>query len=299
MTKLLLINEKSGSANALGVKNCIDAVEAAWPTSEIQLEVADGDPSSLVARASEFVDTQTEAEIALIAGDGTAAAVAGALRGSEAALAPLPGGTMNAFSRDLGYNADLLTAIGQLQGAKAVRVDIGMANDRAFLNNVVFGAYAVIASSRERLRDVDHIVEKADAVGEMVGALAHADVERYRLRIAGAEKVVVTNTIMAANNCYDGAGLLLPTRSRLDSGRLGLYVGKAKTPLDFLGILLDAFTANLPESDLIELYQCPSVEVSTDAGLLDATIDGESIETASPMMIRIIPKALKALAPGD
>ena len=296
---LVLINENSGGVSSVGVKACIDKLHSVLPSAKFDFEIHGGNPSPLVQRAQDAIKQKHADCIITIGGDGTIAAIADAVSAGEIPLATLPGGTMNAFSRDLGYDANLLNAIEQLGDVKETSVDLAYAGEFAFLNNVVFGAYTSVAFSREHVREVDGLVEKAEALAEVAGAIAFSDTEKYRITIGGDTKTVETNTVMVANNIYEGAEMLRPIRSRVDRGVLGLYIAQSKTPFDFLNVLFDAVSSGLTESDLINIRECKSCRIETESGVLEATIDGEALELPSPIELSIKPKALKVLAPAS
>ena len=298
-TKFLLINEKSGGVARAGVSACVKAVQATAPDADWQIEIANGEPAALTARAQDAALTsEAHKDIYVIAGDGTTAAVAGAIHGAATAIAPLPGGTMNAFARDLGYDTDLMTAIEQISVLQRRKVDIAFASGRAFLNNVVFGAYAALADSREQLREADNLIETAEAVQDIVGSLAFAEADRYRINSDGEEQTINTNTVMAAHNLYTGGEFMRPTRDALDTGKLGIYAAQSKTALDFMSVLYEALTGNLGDSEEFSVSTCKRCRISSATGaFLAATIDGEALELPSPVDIEIKHKALNVLAP--
>lgn len=293
---LILINECSGAVSTLGVKECISGLSEHIPDIA-HITVANGHPGSLIEKAKDAIEAGNTEYIIVLGGDGTLAAIAGIVAGHNVRLVPLPGGTMNAFSRDLGYDADLRTAISQIPTLKERQVDLAFANEFAFLNNIVFGTYTAVADSREQLRDAEGILETIDSVTEIIGSLTHTTVEQYRLHIDGRESVAETNTIMAANNIYEGAEALRPIRSSLDKGVIGLYVASSSSALDFITTLSDAVTGNLASSELIDFSECKKLSVSTDSGYLSVTIDGEAMELPSPINVETRHKALRVLAP--
>ncbi len=293
---LILINERSGALSAIGAAQCLDALTQVI-TGPYEVEIASGDPSRLVDAARAALSSNTIENIYLAGGDGTCAAVSGVLAGSNIALTPLPGGTMNAFARDLGYDADLLTAISQVSTARERLIDIAFIGEYAFLNNIVFGAYTAVAESREHLREADGVGEILESVAEIAGTLVHVDKERYKIIIDDETRQIQTNTIMIANNVYDGADQLRPTRTLLDQGLLGCYVANSTSAIDFVTVLIDAVTGKIAESELIAFSACKACKIDCESGILAVSIDGEAVELASPVDIRIAPAALRVWAP--
>jgi diacylglycerol kinase family enzyme len=296
---LVLVNEKSGGVSRLGAERCLSEIDEALGGEEISVESVEGDPSPLVDRARSVAQEKSLTKILLLAGDGTAAAIAGALAHTPVQLAVLPGGTMNAFSRDLGFDPDLSTAIKQLSSVKEQTVDVGYANGMPFLNNIVFGAYSIVAQAREHFREVETIGEKAESIQEILGSIAYPDAERYTISEEGAAKCIETNTFMVSNNCYNDTDIMLPRRSCLDSGELCLYVSQSKTAADFIALLIEAVTRPLEESALFSISRCKQCSISVATDLLEFAIDGEAREIASPLKVEIKPGALRVLAPKN
>lgn len=97
--------------------------------------------------------------VAALGGDGTVNAVANGLAGTETALACLPGGLTNAFSRGLGVPNDALLAarrLGSVNGAaQSSRVDLGTLNGRYFTFAAGVGLSAMLnrrVDSRPRVK---------------------------------------------------------------------------------------------------------------------------------------------------
>lgn len=80
--------------------------------------------------------------IAVAGGDGTLGVAARALCNTETALAPFPAGTMNVFSREIGFRQDFDHALHVLKGGRAKNVDLFAFNGRPFLQMAGIGADA-------------------------------------------------------------------------------------------------------------------------------------------------------------
>src|SRR5262245_28881854 len=83
-------------------------------------------------------------------GDGTISAVASMLVGTDKTLGVLPLGTLNHFAKDLGIPLDLEAAIQTLAHGYSIPIDVGMVNDRVFINNSSLGLYPEIVRHRKK-----------------------------------------------------------------------------------------------------------------------------------------------------
>ena len=141
-----ILNEKAGSNSAAEARALITQVAAkqGWE-ARILISSGGADLNLLAAEA--------RADGGLVVGgggDGTIAAVAAALVGTDTALGVLPMGTLNHFAKDLGIPIELEKAVRTLFTGKVARVDVGEVNGRIFLNNSSIGFYPSIVQERER-----------------------------------------------------------------------------------------------------------------------------------------------------
>ena len=97
-------------------------------------------------------------------GDGTQALVAGIAAEHDLPFLVISAGTRNHFALDLGLDRDdPSTCLAALSDGVEVRVDLGMLEDRPFVNNASFGAYAEIVQSPAvpRSQGGHHLVDAA------------------------------------------------------------------------------------------------------------------------------------------
>src|SRR5207237_4103134 len=94
-----------------------------------------------VAEAAQRHDVDA---LGIAGGDGSFAPAAAVCIERDMPFVCVPLGTRNHFARDLGLDRDdPVAALASFDGVER-RVDVGRANGRLFLNNVSFGAYAVL-----------------------------------------------------------------------------------------------------------------------------------------------------------
>jgi len=63
------------------------------------------------------------------------------MKDTEAVLMPLPGGTLNHFTKDLGVPQSLPDAMEYFKAAKKVKIDTGQVCNKTFINNSSIGIY--------------------------------------------------------------------------------------------------------------------------------------------------------------
>ena len=119
-------------------------------------------------------------------------------------------------------------------------VDVGEVNGRVFVNNSGVGFYPHFVRQREE-------EERRGHVKRMAFVLALRSVVRryFRLRMKahmGREEALerVTPFVFVGNNRYQTSGPETGTRSRLDSGRLGVCTAPRASRRDFARVVLRA-----------------------------------------------------------
>jgi len=88
--------------------------------------------------------------VAVAGGDGTVEMAASLLAGSPVELAVVPGGTLNHFARDYGIPSDAKEAIDVAVSGAIRTVDVGVVNERIFINTSTVGVYVPYVQIRKR-----------------------------------------------------------------------------------------------------------------------------------------------------
>lgn len=283
MMKLVVVyNPKSGSA--LTRRELRKKCEAANLKIEAFVEIGprcEGKLSPFIKRG---------ANIAAVGGDGTISAVAGMLVDTKAVLVPLPGGTLNHFTKDLGIPQDLDEALASLQTAKRQKIDVASVNDRYFINNSSMGIYPATLRSRD---DIEHKIGKWPAA--FVSAFqAIAQLKTYRVRLNS--RTFRTPFLFVGNNRYSLDGLGVTERVALDKGLLTVFAAKTQSRLKLIKIAAFALFGSpkgLPEFDE---FHTQSLTIHTKQPSLCISYDGEVTRLEPPLNYRIHLKALTVLA---
>ncbi|MFE9361135.1 diacylglycerol/lipid kinase family protein [Streptomyces olivaceoviridis] len=244
-------------------------------------------PQDLAAVARRAVDDGADL-LGVAGGDGTQALVAEVAAESGLPFVVIPAGTRNHFAMDLGLDReDPSAALEALTDCVELRVDLGYAGERAFVNNVSFGAYAAL---------VQDPAYRDDKLGTAVRILPD-----FLARHEGPELVVRTglrtvdgpDAVLVSNNPYqvdDPAGL--GRRARLDSGLLGVLAVRVETPAETATRL----RSRQPHG-LTRLATPDDVVVYADVPALPAGLDGEAVSLPTPVRCRISPRALRVWIP--
>ncbi|MCI2185327.1 diacylglycerol/lipid kinase family protein [Bifidobacterium tibiigranuli] len=278
---VLVDNPESGSA--IPRKELREKCENANITIDEFVAIGDGFESQLVP----FITAGKT--IAAIGGDGTVSAVAGLVAGTKATLIPLPGGTLNHFTKDLDIPQDIDEALARLATLSPRAIDIAKVNDTPFINNSSIGLYPTSLRSREQLES---------ALGKWSAAIvaswrAFVSFKTYRVTIDN--ETFATPFIFVGNNRYELDTAVGTNRTRLDEGVLTVYATKTQSRLTLLKIALFALIGRYKQLDEFEEFFPTAVTIKTGRAALSVSHDGEVSKLKSPLRYVIQPKALTIL----
>lgn len=233
--------------------------------------------------------------LGMAGGDGSQALVASVAAEHDLPYVCIPAGTRNHFALDLGLDrTDPRTAMYAFRDAEERHVDFATVNDRLFVNNVSLGVYATIVQSDE-YRDA-----KVDITRSMLHELLGRQAEPFDLQYATPDGKQIDGAflIMVSNNPYVlGARRDVSQRREMDSGRLGVFAVSTKTGHDAARLMtLSALGLRNLSPHWYE-FTADEFEVHSKSGSAFMGVDGEALESSTPMRFRIHPGGLRMFMP--
>jgi len=222
-------------------------------------------------------------------GDGTQARVAGVAAEHGLPFVVISAGTRNHFALDLGLDReDPSACLDALTDGVELLVDLGMINDRVFVNNASFGAYAEVVES-PAYRD-DKLNTTLNLLPDLLQGHRGA---RLVARVDDVE-IDAPQALLVANNPYgtgDVAGL--GRRARLDRGTLGVIgvmVSSARQAVDLL---------RGRHGTEVTVLTTKKIEITADVPEIPVGVDGESLSVPVPVICTIRRRALRVWVPRD
>ncbi|NJP52094.1 diacylglycerol kinase [Streptomyces sp. SBST2-5] len=220
-------------------------------------------------------------------GDGTQALVAAVAAEHDLPFLVISAGTRNHFALDLGLDrGDPASCLDALHDGVELRVDLGFAADRPFVNNASFGAYAALVQS-PAYRD-----DKIGTSLEMLPDLLTGQQGPRLTARAGDTVIHAPQAVLVSNNPYrtdDPFGL--GRRDRLDTGVLGVLGVKLEGAVGFAALLFG------PEPSGLTKTTAREVVVEADREEIEVGLDGEALVLPAPVVCRIAPGALRVRVP--
>ncbi len=302
MKSKLIVNPVSGVDAAPGYLQTInERLREAVGDMDIVMTVAAGD----ALHAAEQAAREGCDHLFVAGGDGTlnevlngVASVSGALDRVRFGLLPL--GTGNDFASALGLPEDVEAAIDILLDGRTVTVDVGILNERHFINVSAGGFIAEVSDVVDpQLKTV------AGKLAYLVGgAQVLFDYEPVgaRLRVvqesnAGAsEREMQVQMFAVCNSRLVGGGRLIAPRALIDDGLLDVCVVEAMPTLEFISLLTRVSSGDHIEDARVTYFRAREVDLDFDR-TIKVNTDGEVLE-ASRCRYRIRPRAANFLA-GD
>ncbi|CAM5282393.1 DAGKc domain-containing protein OS=Streptomyces pilosus OX=28893 GN=GCM10010280_68050 PE=4 SV=1 [Streptomyces pilosus] len=226
--------------------------------------------------------------LAVAGGDGTQALVAEVASRHDLPFVVIPAGTRNHFALDLGLDRDdPAAALHALTDGVELRVDLGYAADRVFVNNASFGTYASVVTD-PAYRDA----KTRTTLRTLPGLLTGEDAPGLRARADGRD-VEGLQALLVSNNPYGRAvdAARPGRRQRLDSGRLGVVCVRIGNTVEAARVVRGSRSGSLVRMNAGE------VVVEAGADTLPVGIDGEHVVLPSPVVCRSAPGALRVRVP--
>lgn len=232
-------------------------------------------------------------------GDGTVSEVADAVADHDGVLfGILPGGTGNAFARELGIPLGLEEAAKLLAGEHEVRtVDLGVAEFKdggrwSFILRVSVGleATAVIESPREAKEKLGELAYIIAAVRK----LPERPVAHYKLSAPDGREVELDGLFgVLTNSGHVGvAEFRYAPDILVDDGLLDGLIAPATVP-ELVNAAATAFSGG--QSELVERLTAEELYLVCDPPQ-PVTVDGE-VRGDTPVRVKVRPGALKVIAP--
>jgi YegS/Rv2252/BmrU family lipid kinase len=290
----VIINERSGAAAEPDAGRAIQSLFEKHGT-RVRLERV-RDPGDLTARARQAASRHDV--LVAAGGDGTVSAIAAVAVATGAPLGVLPMGTLNHFARAVGLPLDLDGAVKVITDRHVRRLDVGDVNDRVFINNSSVGLYPRMVWEREAEQRRGRRRWTAFAIA-MLKTWRDYRTIAARLDADGSTTVVRTPFIFVGNNQYAAEGFRLGGRSRLDGGRLSIFVAPECGRFEILSLPLRAISGRLrSDSAPFVGFQAETVTVEVMQRRASVALDGEVVMMTPPLVYRVRPGALQTLVPG-
>jgi len=232
-------------------------------------------------------------------GDGTVSSIASQLAGTQITLGVIALGTFNHFAKDLGIPLDLAGAVAVIARGEVSEIDIGMVNERGFVNNASIGVYTAFVRFRDTTQRRLGWHKWPAALMATFSAFHHMRFLKLRMQVNGEVVERETPFLFVGNNAYEIESLRVGQRASLDAGQLCLYIGNRGTRAGLLWMVLRTLAGRRRRPCDFDVIHTQEVLVSSRHTSLRVATDGELSRLDTPLRFRSLPGALRVLVPGS
>jgi diacylglycerol kinase family enzyme len=167
-----------------------------------------------------------------------------------------------------------------------------------FVNNSAIGLYPLFVADREGQQKLGRSKRLAMFVAGLRTLLRF---HHHRLTLTvneGRSRTIETPLLFVGNNDYrldlGGAG----QRDSLSDARLDVIVMRRIGRAGFFLAMIRALAGRSLPGDMIKLDDVQRLTVASRRSCLTVSVDGETQRLAPPLAYRIVPAALRVVAPG-
>jgi len=300
MKSRLIVNPVSGTDAAPDYLQTInERLRESLGEMDIVMTVAAGDASASAAQAAR----DGYERLFVGGGDGTLNEVINGVASVEGGLGQItfgliPLGTGNDFAGALGIPEEVDAAISILLEDRTLEVDVGMLNDRHFVNVSAGGFIAEVSSAvNPQLKTVAGKLAYLIGGAQVLMEYEHANL---RLRVVENERVVEREMGMemfaVCNSRLVGDGRLIAPHAVINDGLLDVCIVEAMPMLDFVNLLSSVSGGTHVEDPRVTYFHAREIDLHFDR-TIKVNTDGEVLEAAD-CSYRILPRAARFLA-GD
>lgn len=283
MNTIVIYNSRSGSA--------LPKTVLKKKFEEADIEVIDmiDATSDLKTKLQPYLGKNTV--IAAYGGDGTLSSVAACLCNTPAVFAPLPGGTLNHFTKDLRIPQNLDEAIMNLKSGTIKKIDAASVNGIIFLNNSSIGFYPRSLREREKLQKKSKSKWFAATLSTLWAFMRY---RLYAVTIKG--DTFKSPLIFVGNNDYKLEEQIIGDRDKIDSGIISVYAVTAPTKFEFFTMLLRTIFRKKDDGNLIKVWRTSHLTIHTKKKHVRISRDGEQDIVNSPIEYKIIKEGLNIIS---
>ncbi len=285
----LVVNPAAGGGRA---NRLLPAVEATLVGAGHDVLVT---PTRSFEHADELAAQAVAQDRVVVAmgGDGIVGRIAGVVAEHDGVLGVLPGGRGNDFCRAVGIPRDAVEACEVLQTGVERRLDVGYADDVAFLGIASIGfdsdVQERVLNSRLPLGQLVYLYGSLATVASWRPAAFTCTLDGEPLHLTGW-------SVAVANSGVYGGGMRVAPDAQLDDGLLDVVTTSTTTRRTFLRALPKVFKGTHVDEPSVEVHTARTVALDADRPFR-VFADGDPVATL-PCTITVRPGAVRVLLPA-
>lgn len=283
---LFVINPAAGQGRAERVVPLIRSTVSR--SAEIVTSASLGDAEDLACKGA----AEGYSPVVAVGGDGTVHAVVNGLMRAprKASLGIVPVGNGNDLRRTLGLPGDPAASLRLICSGVGGEIDVGICNDRYFLNVGGMGLDTRVAMAVNR-RSGRFSRGRLPYILHGLSELSRYENPEFTLQLDDRVLTARSLLIAVANARFFGGGMMICPQADLTDGLLDVCVAGDLTRLEALTLLPKLFFGAHVNHPKVSFHQVRMARIETPAGL-EVQLDGE-IVSSLPAEFRIANRALR------
>lgn len=298
---ILILNPKSGSSGEdfrAAIETALKSRGAEYEIRETTLEISGG---QLAQEAAEAGATHLLA----CGGDGTVMSVVnglGKIDGAESdkeprvALSIIPGGTANLLAQALGIPTETDAAIAVAVAGEDRVVDLGRCGEYLFALGLGIGlTERLVSQASSEAKEKIGRWAYAWAMLRELGARPHTFTLKRDDKRSHRKRGVA---VVIANAGEIGGKMKFAPDALMDDGLLDVCILHRFFLRDVFRLVGNSILGRVRQDRAVSFYQARRIELNSDPPL-DLQIDGEIVDLKTPLVVEIVPRALRVRVPAE
>lgn len=292
----VVLNRESGTLSQLGPEAVEAGLREVFESLGCIVEIHNVPGKEVSAALLAARDGDADAVI-VGGGDGTVASAATILAGGEKPMGILPLGTFNLAARDVGMPLDWREAAKLLITAPVCDMDLMDVDGKLFLCVVVLGFYPTLVLGQPEYHG-SWIVKTFRTFIQAIRSAATFPPLQLLLNDGTSVHHHRTRMAVIANNDYEDLFGIIPQRSSLDAGFFTVYISKHTSQWGMLKSVVAWILGRWKEDREIKILRATELEIQVKRKRRIAVMkDGELEKMMLPIRVKLVPKALRVIAP--
>ena len=230
--------------------------------------------------------------IIAVGGDGTINEIVNGMVGGKAALAVIPIGSGNDFTKMLNLPKEISAVVQTIKDDKRKKIDIGKVGDRYFPNGIGIGFDAWVVRESMKVSKLRGFLIYLYSVIKTVFLY-----KNQTITLTTNERSTVRDIFLIAigNGKAMGGGFFLTPRAEVDDGQLDVCIIRALSKREVLLNLPKAIHGKHTELEQVEMLRTDKVNIHSEEGIA-VHADGELLGMEfRDLEISLIPAALEVV----
>jgi len=288
-TAVLIFNPRAGSWRTA---QRVAAIRQALSDSGYDTEPL---PTEAPGHATELARQAAESGVETVfshGGDGTLREAAAGLLGTAAALAPIPGGTVNVVAMALGLPQDPLRAASMLARTETLQMDVGLCGEEVFLMQTSAGLDAHIMGNLSP--GLKRRFGKAAVAYS--GLLRFSSYDYPAIDLVADGRQLSASMIAICNLPYYAGSFQMAPGASVSDRILDLVIFRGEGRLKTLAFARDVGLGRHLNRRDVELIRVQEVELRGPPGL-PVQLDGDALPIQLPVTACLHPETVRLLKP--